>query len=71
MTPAASKAVQMASPVAALPPISPSADSSRLIVGSETPDARARSDCDQPSNARAAFTCRIDTFGIDNLRALI
>lgn len=39
--------------------------SSRLIVGSEMPDAALRSTCDQRKSARAALTCSIDTFGID------
>ena len=54
------------SPVSARPPISPSSASSRLIVGIETPDLSAKSSCDHPSKERAAFTCLIDTFGIDN-----
>lgn len=35
------------------------------MVGSDTPEASAKSACDQPSKARAAFTWRIDTFSID------
>jgi hypothetical protein len=69
-TPAASSALRMALPVDSRPPISPSDASSRLIVGSDIPDTFARSDCDHDNRARAAFTCRIDTFGIDNWFAL-
>jgi len=35
------------------------------MVGKDTPQACARSTCDHRSKALAAFTCSIDTFGID------
>jgi YqaJ-like viral recombinase domain len=57
--PPASSAARILRVVSPLPPNSPSADSSRAIVGSETFDRSAKSDCDHPSRARAAFTCRI------------
>jgi hypothetical protein len=42
--------------VCSRPPSSPSTDSRRATVGSETPDFSAKSACDQPSSARAALT---------------
>lgn len=51
--------------VALRPPSSPSPASSRFTVGSDTPERDARSACDQPRSARAAFICRIDTISID------
>jgi hypothetical protein len=48
----------------------PDAASSLFTVGMETPDALARSFWDQPSSARAALICSIDTFGIDIVRPL-
>lgn len=60
-----SSAVRMAAAVSDRPPSGPVFASSRLIVGDDTPEASARSFCDQRSKARAAFTCSIDTFGID------
>jgi hypothetical protein len=55
----------MAVAVSDRPPSGPVFASSRLMVGDDIPDASARSFCDQRSKARAAFTCSIDTFGID------
>jgi hypothetical protein len=59
--PAFSMAALIFSAVSARPAISPSADSSLAIVGSETDEWRAKSPCDHPSKARAALTCRIVT----------
>jgi hypothetical protein len=53
--PAVSRAAMSFSPVSTLPPSGPSSDSSRAIVGSDTPDAVAKSPCDQATSARAAF----------------
>ncbi len=41
------------------------------MVGSDTSAAEASSSCDQPSKARAAFSCLIDTFSIDKTSLLI
>jgi hypothetical protein len=57
--PAASIAARIFPVVSSLPPSSPSADSRRATVGSETPDASAKSAWDQPSRARAAFIWRV------------
>ena len=57
--PLASSAARIFLTVSPRPPNSPSADSSRAIVGSEMPECRAKSDWDQPSRARAALTWRI------------
>ena len=65
-TPAVCKASRILSPVSLRPPSWPSPASNRLIVGIDTLAAPASSSCDQPNRARAAFTCRIDTFSIDN-----
>jgi hypothetical protein len=54
-----SSAARIFRTVSSRPPSLPSTDSNRAIVGSETPDRRASSDWDQPSNARAALICRI------------
>src|SRR5438477_5041021 len=64
-TPADSNAERILIPVSSLPPSGPSWASSRLIVGTETSAAAAKSSCDQAKRDRAALTCRIDTFGID------
>jgi hypothetical protein len=64
-TPACWSAATRDSPVSARPPMSPSAASSRLTVGADTPDRVANSSWDQPSSALAALICRIDTFSID------
>jgi hypothetical protein len=39
------------------------------MVGSETKDDLARVSCDQPSSARAALICLIDTFSVDSVFA--
>jgi hypothetical protein len=57
--PPASSAARIFLIVSSRPPNSPSAVSSRAIVGSETPDWRAKSDWDHPRSARAALTCRM------------
>ena len=54
-TPAASIAVRSLIAVISRPPNLPSLDSRRAIVGSEMPDAFAKSPCDQPSKALAAL----------------
>src|SRR5215468_1047123 len=54
--PAISIAVLIFSAVSSRPPNSPSTDSRRATVGSETPECCARSAWDQPSRARAALT---------------
>ena len=56
-----SNAARIFCTVASRPPSSPSTDSKRAIVGSETPDADARSDWDQPNSARPAFICLTET----------
>jgi hypothetical protein len=56
----------MASRVSPRPPISPSALSIRLMVMTDTAERLAKSFWFHPSNARAAFICRIVTFCIDN-----
>jgi len=60
-TPAASIAVRILSPVPSRPPNLPSSDSSRAIVGSDTPERCAKVACDHPSRARAAFICLVVT----------
>jgi hypothetical protein len=52
--PARSSAPRSLMPVSSRPPNNPSAASSRLTVGTETPANAARSSWDQPSSARAA-----------------
>ena len=64
-TPARSNAVRIFLPVPLRPPRGPSLASSLLIVGSETSAVSANCSCDQATSARAALTCRIDTFSID------
>jgi hypothetical protein len=58
-TPPLRRAIEIFFTVSPRPPNSPFADSSRAIVGSETPEWRAKSDWDQPRSARAAFSCLI------------
>jgi hypothetical protein len=57
--PPPSNATRIFATVSPRPPSCPSADSSRAIVGSDTPERRANSPCDHPSSARAALTCRM------------
>jgi hypothetical protein len=64
-TPARSNAVRIFVPVPLRPPRGPSLASSLLMVGSETSAVSANCSCDQAKRARAALTCRIDTFSID------
>lgn len=70
--PLACSASRILAAVSLLPPKGPSTDSRRAMVGSETPDAFARSACDHASKARAALTWRVesepdtfDSFSID------
>ena len=63
--PARSSAVRNLRIVSERPPNSPFPASNRFTVGSETEASRAKSSCDQPNKARAAFICVIDTFSID------
>jgi hypothetical protein len=65
--PAEERALKILEAVSARPPRTSSEASRRLMVGIETPAVAARSSCDQPSRARAAFICLIDTFSIDIL----
>jgi hypothetical protein len=60
-TPAPSIAARIFSAVSSRPPSSPSIDSRRATVGSDTPDLLAKSACDQPSRARAALIWRVVT----------
>jgi hypothetical protein len=62
--PAFSIAVFIFVAVPARPPNSPSVDSSRAIVGSDTEEWLAKSPWDQPSKALAAFICRTVTKSI-------
>src|SRR4051794_15365008 len=64
-TPPLLKEFRIFSTVSPRPPSGPSFASSRLIVGIEISAAEAKCSWDQPSNARAAFIWRIDTFSID------
>src|SRR6516164_7452032 len=66
-TPADAIALTIFSAVSSRPPSGPSDDSRRLTVGIDTSEDLAKSSCDQPSSARAALICRIDTLGIDFL----
>ena len=70
--PATTNALIIFFPVSGRPPSNPSSASRRAIVGSDTAECSARSPCDHPNNARAAFTClmvtekcRFDRFSID------
>jgi hypothetical protein len=63
--PAACNAIRILFAVSLLPPRGPSVASNLLMVGMETWAATANSPCDQAKSARAALTCRIDTFSID------
>ena len=69
-TPADSSARRIFLPVSFRPPNGPSWASRRFIVGTDTFATAASRSWDQASSARAAFSCLIDTFGIDLLGML-